>query len=102
MTSVDHPFVCFVTELAREVFQREPLLYPRVVGSGPDYCFTQILGLPSVFVPYAGGNSETHGPNENMSLQAFFEGIFYSAALFSRFSECLFVGREDRYEPETS
>lgn len=90
-TDVDHPFVLFATEIAGQAFQREPLLYPRVVGSGPDHYFTKVLGLPSVWVPYAGAFSETHAPNENMTLKAIFEGMRNSALLFS--------GME-RYEPK--
>ena len=81
-TDVDHPYIQFVTEVARRAFRREPLLYPRVIGSGPDHYFTKTLGLPSVWVPYAGAFSETHAPNENMTLAAIFEGMRNSALLF--------------------
>lgn len=84
LTDVSHPFVQLVTEAAREGFGREPLLYPRVVGSGPDYVFTRLLQLPSVIVPYAGAGSETHAPNENMTIEALTEGIRTSAAVFAR------------------
>lgn len=83
-TDPDHPFVRLVTDAAREGFGREPLLYPRVIGSGPDYVFTRLLQLPSVIVPYAGASSEPHAPNENMTTAAFIEGIRTSAAVFAR------------------
>lgn len=81
-TDVDHPYIKFVTAIARQAFRREPLIYPRVIGSGPDHYFTKMLGLPSVWVPYAGAFSETHAPNENMTLTAIFEGMRHSALLF--------------------
>lgn len=84
MTDVSHPYVELVTAAAAEGFGRQPLLYPRVVGSGPDHFFTRTLGLPSVIVPYAGAGSETHAPNENMTIQAIVEGVRTSAAVFAR------------------
>jgi acetylornithine deacetylase/succinyl-diaminopimelate desuccinylase-like protein len=87
MTDAGHPYVKFAAEVAATAFERKPLIYPRVVGSGPDYHFTHTLGLPSVWVPYAGADAETHAPNENMSLKAYREGIYYSALFFSSFSD---------------
>lgn len=87
MTDVSHPYVQYAADIARDAFEREPLIYPRVIGSGPDYHFTQKLGVPSVWVPYAGADAETHAPNENMTVKAFLEGICCSALFFSRSDE---------------
>ena len=83
MTDVRHPYVQYAADVARAAFEREPLIYPRVIGSGPDYHFTKTLGVPSVWVPYAGADAETHAPNENMTVKAFFEGICNSALFFA-------------------
>jgi acetylornithine deacetylase/succinyl-diaminopimelate desuccinylase-like protein len=86
MTDVRHPYVKYAADIAAKAFGRTPLIYPRVVGSGPDYHFTRTLGLPSVWVPYAGADAETHAPNENMAIKAYIEGIYYSSLFFSNFS----------------
>jgi acetylornithine deacetylase/succinyl-diaminopimelate desuccinylase-like protein len=44
-------------------------------GTLPDYVFTQILGVPSVIVPYANHDEHNHAPNENLRLDCFFSGI---------------------------
>jgi acetylornithine deacetylase/succinyl-diaminopimelate desuccinylase-like protein len=44
-------------------------------GTLPDYVFTQILGVPSVIVPYANHDEQNHAPNENLRLDCFFAGI---------------------------
>jgi hypothetical protein len=44
-------------------------------GTLPDYVFTQILGVPSVIVPYANHDEQNHAPNENLRLAYFFAGI---------------------------
>ena len=59
----------------------EPLLYPTVGGSLPDYAFTKILGIPSFVVPYANADEANHAPNENLELVCFIDGIRTGAAL---------------------
>ncbi len=82
-TDVDHPFVQMAARAAGEAFGRSPWIYPKVIGSGPDWLWTKILGLPSVIVPYAGADSSTHAPNEKMSVENYLQGILFSATLFS-------------------
>jgi acetylornithine deacetylase/succinyl-diaminopimelate desuccinylase-like protein len=62
----------------------EPLLYPTVGGSLPDYAFTKILGVPAFVVPYANADEANHAPNENLRLECFINGIRTGAALLSQ------------------
>ncbi|RVT84193.1 M20/M25/M40 family metallo-hydrolase [Rhodobacteraceae bacterium CCMM004] len=59
----------------------EPLIYPVVGGSLPDYVFTKILGVPAYVTPYANADEANHAPNENMELRLFHNGIRTGAAL---------------------
>jgi acetylornithine deacetylase/succinyl-diaminopimelate desuccinylase-like protein len=61
----------------------EPLLYPTVGGSLPDYVFTKILGLPAFVVPYANADEANHAPNENLKIECFIDGIKTGAALLA-------------------
>jgi acetylornithine deacetylase/succinyl-diaminopimelate desuccinylase-like protein len=61
----------------------EPLLYPTVGGSLPDYVFTKILGLPAFVVPYANADEANHAPNENLKIECFIDGIKTGAALLT-------------------
>ena len=61
----------------------EPLLYPTVGGSLPDYVFTKILGLPAFVVPYANADEANHAPNENLKVACFIDGIKTGAALLA-------------------
>jgi acetylornithine deacetylase/succinyl-diaminopimelate desuccinylase-like protein len=61
----------------------EPLLYPTVGGSLPDYVFTKILGLPAFVVPYANADEANHAPNENLKIECFINGIKTGAALLA-------------------
>jgi acetylornithine deacetylase/succinyl-diaminopimelate desuccinylase-like protein len=82
-TPMDSPFAAPIkraVEVARGV---EPLLYPTVGGSLPDYAFTKILGTPSFVVPYANADEANHAPNENLEIVRFIDGIRTGAALLS-------------------
>ena len=61
----------------------DPLLYPVVGGSLPDYVFTKILGLPAFVTPYANADEANHAPNENMEVALFLKGIKTGAALLA-------------------
>jgi hypothetical protein len=61
----------------------EPLLYPRMGGSLPNYVFTKILGIPSFVVPYANADQANHAPNENLTIECFLKGIRTGAALLT-------------------
>ncbi|CAN1541784.1 ArgE Acetylornithine deacetylase/Succinyl-diaminopimelate desuccinylase and related deacylases [Rhabdaerophilaceae bacterium] len=61
----------------------EPLLFPALGGSLPDYVFTKILGIPAFGTPYANADEANHAPNENLSLDCFHNGIRSGAALLS-------------------
>lgn len=86
-TPVDHPYVKMVAGAARDVTGREPVIFPGMGGSGPDYLFTGVLGLPSVWFPLSPHDSNNHAPNENILLKDFFDGIKIGATLIERLSD---------------
>jgi len=59
----------------------EPLMYPVVGGSLPDYVFTKILKTDAFVVPYANFDEANHAPNENLEIALFYAGIRTGAAL---------------------
>ena len=62
----------------------EPVILPSLGGSGPDYLFTKVLGIPSIWVPYAPWDERNHAPNESIGVEDFFAGIKTSATVFAR------------------
>lgn len=74
-TPADLKVVQVVTEAVHHAYQKEPLIQPSLGGSLPDYVWTQILGAPSVIVPYANFDQRNHSPNENIDIDYFFNGI---------------------------
>ncbi len=82
----DHPFVQLANETAVAVYGKEPLVEPIVGGSGPNYPFIHVLGLPVVSAGIGYPGSQVHAPNENMRLDYFIQGIRHTAYIIEGFS----------------
>lgn len=57
------------------------VLMPTAGGSVPIWAFTDVLGLPTLLVPYANANNRQHSPNEHLRLDHLFQGIRTTAQL---------------------
>ncbi|ATF13330.1 M20/M25/M40 family metallo-hydrolase [Brevibacillus sp. HB1.2] len=86
-TSAELEIVKVVTQAVRDAYRVDPLLVPGVGGSLPDYVWTQILGVPSVMVPYANADEANHAPNENMVVDLFYQGISCTCHVIHRLGE---------------
>jgi len=74
-TSPDNHLVQKVIGSVEKIHQKKPLIIPAIGATYPDYVFTQILGLPSILVPYANADEDNHSPNENLDISCFTNGI---------------------------
>lgn len=87
-------------ETAREVYGVEPVVYPLDPASGPvgAVCGVQQPPTPVVSfgVSYAGSNP--HGPDENIRLEDFVQGVKYFGRVLFHLAQ---LAREDRREFET-
>jgi acetylornithine deacetylase/succinyl-diaminopimelate desuccinylase-like protein len=86
-TPLTHPFSRTVIHAITEGFGEDPVVYPSIGASAPDYVFTEILGLPSVWAAYAPHDEQNHAPNENITIEAFVKGIRSTAALIQGLSQ---------------
>ena len=78
------PVLAQAIKVARGV---DPLLYPTVGGSLPDYVFTKILNRPAFVIPYANADEANHAPNENLEVVRFIDGIRCGAAVLDRLGQ---------------
>ncbi|MCL6449945.1 MAG: M20/M25/M40 family metallo-hydrolase [Acetobacteraceae bacterium] len=62
-------------EAAREVYGVEPAVYPLSPGSGPLHVVCGDRGLPAVAFGVGHDGSSTHGPDENIRLEDFRQGV---------------------------
>jgi acetylornithine deacetylase/succinyl-diaminopimelate desuccinylase-like protein len=79
-TPIDHPFGRAVVRAVSQAWGRPPVVIPSLGGSIPDYLFTQELGLPSIWVPYAPHDEANHAPNESITVEGFLNGVKSTAA----------------------
>lgn len=86
-TPMDNPFAPVIQDAIAAARGVEPLLYPTVGGSLPDYVFTKILKKPAFVVPYANADEANHAPNENLKIDLFIDGIRTGAALLTKLGE---------------
>lgn len=85
--SPDHPWVHFVqTSLTRSA-GKPPHVLPNLAGSLPNDAFTDILGLPTIWVPHSHADCGQHGPNEHALLPIAREGMQVMTALFFDIAE---------------
>jgi acetylornithine deacetylase/succinyl-diaminopimelate desuccinylase-like protein len=74
-TPPDHPLVQVVLRGVEQAFGERPIVYPTLGGYAANYVFTDLLGIPAVWVPYAQPDENNHAPNENLRVDHFFRGI---------------------------
>jgi acetylornithine deacetylase/succinyl-diaminopimelate desuccinylase-like protein len=81
-TPLDHP-LCreAIAAVERAHGGEEAVLLPTLGGSVPLWAFTDILGLPTLVVPYANAGNRQHSPNEHLRLDHLYQGIRTTAEL---------------------
>jgi acetylornithine deacetylase/succinyl-diaminopimelate desuccinylase-like protein len=81
-TPIDHPALQEIKAVLQGVYGADPIVFPSIGASGPNFVFTNILYQPCFLIPFAGVDQCNHGPNENLELKGFFNGIETAIALF--------------------
>lgn len=62
----DHPWVRFVADSLTRSAGQAPHILPNLAGSLPNDCFSDILGLPTVWVPHSYRGCSQHAPDEHV------------------------------------
>ncbi|MCL5776821.1 M20 family metallopeptidase [Limibaculum sp. FT325] len=60
-----HPWARFVAASLGHTAGRAPHVLPNLAGSLPNDCFSEILGLPTVWVPHSYRGCSQHAPDEH-------------------------------------
>jgi acetylornithine deacetylase/succinyl-diaminopimelate desuccinylase-like protein len=83
-TSLDLPIsLAIIASVERAHGGQRAVLAPTAGGSVPIWAFTDILGLPTLLVPYANANNRQHSPNEHLQLDHLFQGVRTTAQLLT-------------------
>jgi acetylornithine deacetylase/succinyl-diaminopimelate desuccinylase-like protein len=85
-TSLDLPVSRMMIETIADAYGVEPVIQPVLGGASPNYLFTNVLKMPAIWVTYGPHDQNNHSPNENITVQSFFDGIRASALVLQRFA----------------
>lgn len=86
-TDPDHPFIQLVAKTAEEVYEMPQKLIPMSGGSGPNYPFIHILGLPVATGGLGYPDTKAHAPNENIRLDLYLKHAKHMARIINKFAE---------------
>lgn len=81
-TPVDHPAARFAAASLARTHGAAPVVLPSLGGSLPNDIFTEILGLPTVWVPHSYPGCSQHAPNEHLPRALFPEAVGLMAGLY--------------------
>jgi acetylornithine deacetylase/succinyl-diaminopimelate desuccinylase-like protein len=91
-THLDNAFTPVLAQALADVTGQPPLLVPAYGGTLPDFVWTQVLGAPSLGLPFANPDEANHGPNENLEVSRYLTGIAISMTALHAISTGIAVG----------
>jgi acetylornithine deacetylase/succinyl-diaminopimelate desuccinylase-like protein len=86
-TDPDHPFIQLVCDTARDVYGRDPQIWPLIGGSGPNYLFSHHMGVPIATLGTGYPGSRAHAPDENLRIDDFVRGAKHMARVLVGFGD---------------
>jgi len=78
----DHPWARWATASLGTTMGRAPAVLPNLGGSLPNDVFSQLLALPTVWVPHSYGGCSQHAPDEHILESTSREALQIMAGLF--------------------
>ncbi|WP_410652456.1 M20 family metallopeptidase [Amycolatopsis sp. cmx-4-54] len=81
-TPVDDPWAGWAKSVLDEVTDRRVAILPSFGGGLPNHVFTDLLGLPTLWLPHSYPGCLQHAPDEHLLAPIAREGVVLAAALF--------------------
>jgi acetylornithine deacetylase/succinyl-diaminopimelate desuccinylase-like protein len=81
-TDLGNPWVGWTRESIRRTTGKQPAVLPNFGGSLPNDVFSEVLGLPTIWVPHSYPGCSQHAPDEHILLPVTAEGLDIMAGLF--------------------
>ena len=78
----DSPWVTWAVASISRTTNKKPAVLPNLGGSLPNDIFSEILGLPTVWVPHSYPGCSQHAPNEHLPVSIAREGLALMAGLY--------------------
>jgi hypothetical protein len=80
--SPDNPWVKWTIGSFENTTAKKTAFLPNLGGTLPNAAFTDILGLPTIWVPHSYGGCSQHAPNEHLLAPLVREGLRLMTGLF--------------------
>jgi acetylornithine deacetylase/succinyl-diaminopimelate desuccinylase-like protein len=81
-TEPDHPWAQFVAASLQRSANAKPAVVPQTGGSICNDVFTDILGMPTIWIPHSYGSCSQHAPDEHILLPLTRSAIALMAGLY--------------------
>ncbi|MDA7430911.1 M20/M25/M40 family metallo-hydrolase [Primorskyibacter aestuariivivens] len=78
----DHPLVKFASTSVSRTLGVAPILLPNLGGSLPNDCFTEILNIPTVWIPHSYPDCLQHSPDEHLLTSVVEQGLAVMTGFF--------------------
>ena len=77
-----HPWVNFVAKSIEDSIGQAPVRLPNLGGTIPNDAFSDVLGLPTVWIPHSYPGCSQHAPNEHALKSVLREGLEMMTGLY--------------------
>jgi acetylornithine deacetylase/succinyl-diaminopimelate desuccinylase-like protein len=81
-TPIDDPWVDWARASITRTLGAPPAVLPNIGGALPNDVFTEILGLPTLWIPHSYPGCQQHAPDEHLPVAIVEEGLRIMAGLF--------------------
>ncbi len=78
-----------IVDSISKVTTKKPIIVPSWGGSLPSFIWSEILEIPSILVPYANIDENNYGPNENIRIDLFNQGIKITSQIIDDFESII-------------
>ena len=81
------PWVSWAKDAVKDVMGEEPAVVPNLGGTVPNDVFSDILGLPTVWIPHSYPGCKQHAANEHLPLTIVEQGLAMMVSVFWELGE---------------
>ncbi|MGE0718448.1 MAG: M20 family metallopeptidase [Alphaproteobacteria bacterium] len=81
-TEPDHPWAQWAADSIERTKGERPAVIPQLGGSICNDLFTDVLGLPTIWIPHSYASCSQHAPNEHVLLPTLRDGMAVMAGLY--------------------
>ena len=81
-TNLENPWVGRILASLGQTLGQPPAVLPNLGGSIPNDVFTDLLGMPTIWVPHSYAGCSQHAPNEHLLLPIVREGLGMMAGIY--------------------